>query len=222
MAHCHVPDIPLSERLGYDTGETAALIGVSVSHVYVLIKRGDLQTVKVAGRRIIPRWAIEALLGCPIGVLLTNNSPPANGLSGALATEASPAPGSGTAPLRCQDPQRKVRSKGEVRGSLRASAAIAPPSPRLDRRGVSEEGHGIFAKIYKDYPVDYFWGLVTLAKVMKVEIGGPHEFDRPPTKEEALDRLERTAGPAARKMLEQFLEQVRKVEAKYLEEESTD
>jgi coenzyme F420-reducing hydrogenase gamma subunit len=57
---------------------------------------------------------------------------------------------------------------------------------------------------------------------MKVEIGGAHEFDRPPTKEEALDRLERTAGPAARKMLEQFLEQVRKVEAKYLEEQSAD
>ena len=86
----------------------------------------------------------------------------------------------------------------------------------------NEEGRGIFAKIYKDYPIDYFWGLITLAKVMKVEIAGPHEFDRPSTKEEALDRLERTAGPQARQMLEQFLEQVREVEAKYLEEESTD
>ena len=86
----------------------------------------------------------------------------------------------------------------------------------------NEEGHGIFAKIYKDYPVDYFWGLITLAKVMKVEIGGPHEFDRPSTKGEALDLLERTAGPQARQMLEQFLKQVKEVEAKYLEEESTD
>ena len=42
----------------------------------------------------------------------------------------------------------------------------------------NDEGRGIFAKICKDYPVDYFWGLITLAKVMKVEIGGPHEFDR--------------------------------------------
>ena len=57
---------------------------------------------------------------------------------------------------------------------------------------------------------------------MKIEIGGPHEFDRPSTKAEALDRLERTAGPQARQMLQQFLEQVREVEAKYLEEESTD
>ena len=57
---------------------------------------------------------------------------------------------------------------------------------------------------------------------MKVEIGGPHEFGRPSTKEEALDRLERTAGPQARQMLEQFLKQVKEVEAKYLQEESTD
>jgi hypothetical protein len=78
-----------------------------------------------------------------------------------------------------------------------------------------DEGHGIFAKIYKDHPVEYFWGLITLAKVMKVEIGGPHEFDRPSTKEEALDRLERTAGPHARQMLEQFLQQVKEAEAKY-------
>jgi hypothetical protein len=35
----------------------------------------------------------------------------------------------------------------------------------------NKEGQGIFAKIYKDYPVDYFWGLITLAKVMKIEIG---------------------------------------------------
>ncbi len=85
-----------------------------------------------------------------------------------------------------------------------------------------EEGHGIFAKIYKDHPVDYFWGLITLAKVMKIEIGGPNEFDRPSTQKEALDRLERSAGPAARKMLERFLKQVNDVEAKYREEQSTD
>ena len=43
----------------------------------------------------------------------------------------------------------------------------------------NEEGHGIFAKIYKDYPVDYFWGLITLAKVMKVEAARASEaFDR--------------------------------------------
>jgi hypothetical protein len=58
--------------------------------------------------------------------------------------------------------------------------------------------------------------------VLKIEIGKPHDFDRPSSKEEALDRLERAAGPHARKMLERFLEQVKEVEAKYLEEKSTD
>jgi hypothetical protein len=38
----------------------------------------------------------------------------------------------------------------------------------------------------------------------------------------SLDRLEQRAGPQARAMLEQFLEQVKEVEAKYLKEETTD
>jgi excisionase family DNA binding protein len=76
MPHCRVPDIPLSERLGYDVGETAALINISVSFIYELIERGELETVKVAGRRIVPRWALEALLGCPIGAALANHKPP--------------------------------------------------------------------------------------------------------------------------------------------------
>jgi hypothetical protein len=37
-----------------------------------------------------------------------------------------------------------------------------------------------------------------------------------------LDRLEQRAGPQARAMLEQFLEQMKEVEAKYREEETTD
>jgi hypothetical protein len=75
--------------------------------------------------------------------------------------------------------------------------------------------------MYEKFPTHYWAGLITLAKVLKIEIGKPHDFDRPSTKEEALDRLERTAGPAARKMLEHFLEQVGKAEAKYLEEIET-
>ena len=84
------------------------------------------------------------------------------------------------------------------------------------------EGKGIFRKIYRDFPTHYWAGLITLAKVLKIEIGKPHDFDRPSTKDEALDRLERTAGPAARQMLERFLEQVQEVEEKYRQQESTD
>jgi excisionase family DNA binding protein len=76
MPHCGKPVVPLSERLGYDVGETAALINSSVSFVYELIRRGELETVKVGGRRIVPRWALEALLGFPIGAVLANKNPP--------------------------------------------------------------------------------------------------------------------------------------------------
>ena len=67
--------------------------------------------------------------------------------------------------------------------------------------------------MYEKFPTHYWAGLITLAKVLKIEIGKPHDFDRPSTKEEALDRLERTAGPHARKMLEDFLAKVEKLEA---------
>jgi excisionase family DNA binding protein len=76
MPHCGKPVVPLSERLGYDVGETAALINSSVSFVYELIRRGELETVKVGGRRIVPRWALEALLSFPIDAVLANKNPP--------------------------------------------------------------------------------------------------------------------------------------------------
>jgi hypothetical protein len=45
--------------------------------------------------------------------------------------------------------------------------------------------------------------------VHRIELGPPDSFDRPATTAEALDRLEQRAGPQARAMLEQFLEQVK-------------
>ena len=82
-----------------------------------------------------------------------------------------------------------------------------------------EHGKAIFELIREKYPVEYFRSLVTLAKVLKIELGPPDSFDRPASTTEALDRLEQRAGPQAR---EQFLEQVKEVEAKYREEETTD
>jgi hypothetical protein len=69
--------------------------------------------------------------------------------------------------------------------------------------------------MFEDYPVEYFWGLITLAKVLKIETGQPGDFDKPRTREEALDRLERTAGPKARKMLEKFLAEIGEAERQY-------
>jgi hypothetical protein len=56
---------------------------------------------------------------------------------------------------------------------------------------------------------------------MKIELGPPNAFDRPSSRDEALDQLERRAGPAARKMLEKFLDRVAKAEAEYLNQPDT-
>lgn len=81
----------------------------------------------------------------------------------------------------------------------------------------NEEGKGIFAKIYRDFPTQYWGGLLRLAQVLKIEIGKPHDFEKPSTREEALDRLERQAGPDARAALEKFLNGIEHMEQKYLE-----
>ena len=85
-----------------------------------------------------------------------------------------------------------------------------------------EHGKAIFELMRQRYPVVYFNALVKLAQVLKIEVGPVGAFDRPATTAEALDRLEQRAGPQARQMLEQFLEQVKEVEANYREEESAD
>ena len=51
--------------------------------------------------------------------------------------------------------------------------------------------------------------MLKITQVHRVEFGRP---DPPPSKEEALQRLEQRAGPKARKMLEDFLVKVKKVE----------
>jgi hypothetical protein len=85
-----------------------------------------------------------------------------------------------------------------------------------------ETGKGMFEIAYQRFPQDYFWGLITLAKVMKIKVGNPGDFDRPSSRDEALDRLERTEGPHARQMLENFLDQVDKAEAEYLDQTDTE
>ncbi len=60
MAHCAVPGIPLTERRAYTMGEVAALLGMSVATLYAERARGRLQTIRLAGRRLITREALEA------------------------------------------------------------------------------------------------------------------------------------------------------------------
>lgn len=51
-----------SGRLAHSVIEAAALLGISRTSVYTLLTSGALRSVRVAGRRLIPRAAIEELL----------------------------------------------------------------------------------------------------------------------------------------------------------------
>lgn len=54
--------LPANARRALHVNEAAALYGISRSTIYVLMARGTLRTVKIAGRRLVPRDAIEALI----------------------------------------------------------------------------------------------------------------------------------------------------------------
>jgi excisionase family DNA binding protein len=62
MPHCAIPEVPLAERACFSVGEAAALAGLSISFLYILMERGTLRSVKLGGRRLIPREALEELL----------------------------------------------------------------------------------------------------------------------------------------------------------------
>jgi hypothetical protein len=51
-----------------------------------------------------------------------------------------------------------------------------------------------------------------------VEIGPARAFDRPRTPEEIMDRLEERVGPKGRKLFEQFLRKVNRLEEQLLQE----
>jgi excisionase family DNA binding protein len=55
----------LDERRAYRIDEFCALYGLGRTKTYDLIKAGQLRTVLVGGRRLVPRDAAEALLVAP-------------------------------------------------------------------------------------------------------------------------------------------------------------
>ena len=62
MAHCAVPEIPLHDRRTFSLGEVSALTGLCVATLYSLISRGQLQSIKVGGRRLVTTEALNRLL----------------------------------------------------------------------------------------------------------------------------------------------------------------
>lgn len=51
------------DRLVWSVDETAHRLGISRAHAYELIARGDLPSLRLGRRIVVPVRAIEALLG---------------------------------------------------------------------------------------------------------------------------------------------------------------
>jgi excisionase family DNA binding protein len=53
---------PSAERLVIDVGEAAKILNISRGAAYAAAKRGDLPTVRIGGRILVPRTALMRLL----------------------------------------------------------------------------------------------------------------------------------------------------------------
>ena len=53
------------ERLTYSVDEAAALLGLSRSMAYECIRRGEIPAIRFGRRVLVPRMAIDELLGHP-------------------------------------------------------------------------------------------------------------------------------------------------------------
>lgn len=51
-----------NERRAFHVNDAIKIYGLSRATIYKMINAGELRTVKLGGRRLIPRDAIEALL----------------------------------------------------------------------------------------------------------------------------------------------------------------
>ena len=55
-------DVPLHERLALSVEEAGALLGISRDLAYDLVNRGDLPSVRLGRRLVVPRRALERLV----------------------------------------------------------------------------------------------------------------------------------------------------------------
>ncbi len=74
------------------------------------------------------------------------------------------------------------------------------------------DGRTVIDRLIAERPEIFLMAMLKITQVHRLELGRPDDFDRPASKEEALRRLEQSSGPKARKMLEDFLAKVEKLE----------
>ena len=76
------------------------------------------------------------------------------------------------------------------------------------------EQHGteILRVMREKFPETYFQSMVKLAMIHRVELGQPHAFEQPRSREEVLQKMEERAGLDGRKMFEKFFARLDKLE----------
>jgi hypothetical protein len=75
-----------------------------------------------------------------------------------------------------------------------------------------EHGEAVIDRLVVERPEVFLLAMLKIAQVHRVEVNRSEEFGRPSSREEASRRLEERWGPAARKMFENFLAKVDKLE----------
>ena len=55
-------EVALADREAYNQKEAAAILGLGTRTIWTLTKRGELRSIKVGGRMLIPKSAIEEFL----------------------------------------------------------------------------------------------------------------------------------------------------------------
>ena len=72
--------------------------------------------------------------------------------------------------------------------------------------------------VAEKFPEIYFQGMIQLAKINRIEIGGRGDFDRATTKAEIMQRLEERVGLEGRRIFERFVQRIERLEAARAEE----
>jgi 2-polyprenyl-3-methyl-5-hydroxy-6-metoxy-1,4-benzoquinol methylase len=74
-------------------------------------------------------------------------------------------------------------------------------------------GKEIFPILRAKYPQAYFQGIMSLARIIRWDVDPTGAFDRTLSPEEIMDKLEQRVGPEGRRLFEQFLRKVNKLQA---------
>ena len=62
MPHARKVDVPLDDRRAYSFAEVAGLTGFAISTLYKLMHAGRLQTIKIAGKRLVTSQSLDEFL----------------------------------------------------------------------------------------------------------------------------------------------------------------